>query len=159
MGVEFAACVVDFEVLHVLGSDHFPIKLSLQLSRMFNVPSLPHSSRISRAQALRRLRQDWTDEETKTLKDRFCSEEILDKLKGLCELSSDPEIITGCLSQLLHEEAARVLKRKPPKIGPFDNDCKLSKLCLFSLLNKVKNANGPEQRQEALSTFRSEATL
>ena len=83
VGVEFAACVVDFEVLHVLGSDHFPIKLSLQLSRMFNVPSLPHSSRISRAQAIRRLRQDWTDEETKTLKDRFCSEEILDKLKGV----------------------------------------------------------------------------
>ena len=56
---------------------------------MFNVPTLSHSRRISHAQALRRLRQDWTDEETKTLKDRFCSEEILDKLKGLCELSSD----------------------------------------------------------------------
>jgi hypothetical protein len=82
LGVIFAACAVDFEVLHVLDSDHYPIKHSLQLSRMFNVSSLPHSGCISRAQAIGWLRQDWTDEETKTLKDRSYSEEILDNLKG-----------------------------------------------------------------------------
>ena len=39
------------------------------------------------------LRQDWSEEETKILKARFCSEKILDKLKGLSDSFLDLNIV------------------------------------------------------------------
>ena len=62
----------------------------------------------------------------------------MDKLKGLSDSSLDPNIVTVSLTQFLREVVGRVLKPLPPEIGPFDDECKFSKVGTFSLLKKVK---------------------
>jgi len=65
----------------------------------------------------KKLRQNWSGEETKMLKARSCSEKILDKLKYLSDSYLDLNIVTVSLTQFLHEDVGRVLKPIPPKKG------------------------------------------
>ena len=58
VGVEFGICILDFEVLHMLGSNRFLIKLSFQISRLSHLDSLRHVSCIAQAIGAKMLRQD-----------------------------------------------------------------------------------------------------
>ena len=117
--VEFGSSFLDFEALHVLGSDHSSIKRSLQISWVCNLNYLPHVICKTQAQVAKMLHQDWSEEETKIFKARFYSEDILDQLKGLSDSSLDPNIVTVSLTQFLHEEVGMSLETNTTENGSF----------------------------------------